>query len=214
MKQLAILVEGLTEKVFVQNLLYEHLRRHDVDVTPPVDMKGNVSVVRVAEEMAYLLRNHSAVTCLVDFYGFRDKGETTVEELEEKIRRAVQQSAQWRQGRRVITYVQRHEFEALLFSDVSQFGGLRGAPQGIVARLQRVRDGFVTPEDIDDAPETAPSKRIRAEMPRYSKVLQGRDVALAIGLDRMRVECPRFNAWIERLESLGDAPRGTAGEGS
>lgn len=213
MKQLAILVEGLTEKVFVQNLLREHLRRHDVEGTP-VNLKGNVSVDRVAEEMAYLLRNHSSVTCLVDFYGFRDKGEATVEELEEKIRRAVQQSAQWRPGRRVVAYVQQHEFEALLFSDVSRFGGLPGAPQGIVARLQRVRDGFATPEDIDDAPETTPSRRILAEMPRYSKVWQGREVASAIGLDRMREECPRFNAWIERLESLGNAPRGAAGESS
>ena len=214
MKQLAILVEGLTEKVFAQNLLCEHLRRHNVDASTPVNLRGKVSVDRVAEEMAILLRNHSAVTCLVDFYGFQDKGEATVEELEEKIRRAVQRSVQWREGRRVVAYVQQHEFEALLFSDVSQFGALPGAPQGIVARLQRVRDSFSTPEAIDDSPKTAPSKRILAEVPRYDKVSWGRDVALAIGLERMRAECPRFNAWIERLESLGDEPHGAAGEGS
>lgn len=205
MKRLAISVEGLTEKVFVQNLICEHLRGHDVDAIPIVlgPKGGNVSVDRVAEEMAYLLRNHSAVSCLVDFYGFRDKGNATVGELEEKIRRAVQQSPQWRQGRRVVAYVQRHEFEALLFSDVRQFGRLRGAPPGVVAELERIRDSFGTPEDIDDAPETAPSKRILAAMPRYNKVWQGREVASAIGLDRMRAECPRFNAWIGRLESLG-----------
>lgn len=202
MKRLAIAVEGLTEKVFVQNLLCEHLRGHDVDATP-VSLNGKVSVDRVAEEMALLLRSYSAVGCFVDFYGFRDKEDATVEELEEKIRRAVQQSAQWRQGRRVVAYVQQHEFEALLFSDVRQFGRLRGAPQGLVARLRRVRDSFATPEDIDDAPETAPSKRILAEMPRYDKVLQGREVALAVGLETMRAECPRFDAWIARLESLG-----------
>lgn len=210
MKRLAISVEGLTEKVFVQDLLCEHLRRHDVDATPIVlgPRGGDVSVDRVAEEMAYLLRTHSAVTCLVDFYGFRDKGNATVEELEEKIRRAVQQSPQWRPGRRVVAYVQRHEFEALLFSDVRQFGRLRGTRPDVVAELERIRDSFATPEDIDDSPETAPSKRILAEMPRYNKVWQGREVASAIGLERMRAECPRFNAWIGRLESLGSRTSG------
>lgn len=202
MKRLAIAVEGPTERVFVQNLLGEHLRSHDVDTTA-VSLNGNVRVDRVAEEMAYLLRNHNAVSCFVDFYGFRHKGDATVEELEEKIRRAVQQSAQWRQGRRVVAYVQQHEFEALLFSEVRQFGVLRGASPGLVARLQGIRDSFATPEDIDDEPETAPSKRILAEMPRYNKVWQGREVALAIGLETMRAECPRFDAWVARLESLG-----------
>ena len=103
----------------------------------------------------------------------------------------------------VLPYVQKYEFEALLFSDVACFGQLRDAPDGLVASLRKIRDEFATPEEIDDGAKTAPSTRIRALMPRYDKIDQGEDIALRIGLPTMRAECPRFDAWVRRLEALG-----------
>ena len=100
----------------------------------------------------------------------------------------------------------KYEFEALLFSGVSPFGELRNAPDGVVAALRTVRDRFETPEDIDDGRETAPSKRIRAVMPRFDKARQGHTVAGNIGLAKTRAECPRFDAWVRRLDALGTEP--------
>lgn len=55
---------------------------------------------------------------------------------------------------------------------------------------------------INDGYTTAPSKRIVSIFSQYDKVLHGSLVALDIGLDTIRRECPMFNSWIERIESL------------
>ena len=101
-----------------------------------------------------------------------------------------------------IPYVQMHEFEALLFSAPDILGGVI-AEQGITNDLKSIADMFQTPEEIDDDPNTAPSKRILRLSPRYQKVLHGNIAAQRIGLALMRQKCPLFNDWQTRLESLG-----------
>ncbi len=102
---------------------------------------------------------------------------------------------------RFLPYLQLHEYEGLLFSDPAAFA--RGIYQpDLAASLQKVRDGFPTPEDIDDGPETAPSKRVLKLYPPYRKPLYGTLAALEVGISTMRRECPHFRDWIERLEAL------------
>ena len=96
-----------------------------------------------------------------------------------------------------------YEFEGLLFSDVDVFATQIDFPRDSVAALRAVRERFTTPEDINDNYETAPSRRIASVIPRYDKRLHGPILAEGIGLDRIRTECPRFDAWVRRLESLG-----------
>ena len=93
-----------------------------------------------------------------------------------------------------------------MFSDVTGFGALPKAPEGVVPSLREIRNRFATPEDIDDGRETAPSKRIRTVMPGYHKAGHGQIVAGHIGLPTIRAECPRFDAWVRRLEALGTEP--------
>jgi len=69
-------------------------------------------------------------------------------------------------------------------------------------QLQAVRDSFPTPEDINDDPVSAPSKRIIALYPRYNKVVEGGIAAQIIGVDRMRAQCSHFRAWLDRLVAL------------
>ncbi|MDV7397185.1 DUF4276 family protein, partial [Arthrospira platensis SPKY1] len=64
------------------------------------------------------------------------------------------------------------------------------------------RASVSSPEEINDHPQTAPSKRLISLLKGYDKALHGPLVALDIGLDRLRVENPRFDAWIKRLEAL------------
>ena len=101
---------------------------------------------------------------------------------------------------RFLPLVMMHEFEAMLFSDCEAFGRAIERPD-LIRRLQAIRDGFENPEEIDDSPETAPSKRIRALFPGYEKPLMGNLAALEIGLGRIRAECPHFRDWLERLEA-------------
>lgn len=69
--------------------------------------------------------------------------------------------------------------------------------------MRFVRRQFATPEHIDDDPRTAPSKRILSKLPGYDKVSAGPSAAVEIGLAKLRAECTHFNAWIQRLENLG-----------
>lgn len=206
MIRLAIVVEGETEVRFVKNVLAGHLSSQGV-APFPIPLRGNVTVDRVAETMANLRRNFHRVTSLVDFYGFRGKETDTVDQLEQRVSGAIQT----RIGRppdnsRIFPYVQLHEFEGLLFSKVEAFNVLPDAPNVLVDRLRTIRSNFQTPEDINDSRETAPSNRIAQLFPKYQKVVQGPVVIAAIGMDAVREECPRFNEWLSRLESLSSRP--------
>ena len=209
--RLAISVEGETEEEFVNRLIVGHLRSKGIE-TRPVSLGGNITVARLAHEMRTLFwQRYDFVTSLVDFYGFRDKGDRTKCELERAVFDGVDRliARSWDQ-RAVFPYVQRYEFEALLFSDVAGFStlGLPGLDVACLERLRRIRDHFDTPEDINDDQATAPSKRIETLVPRYRKRLHGPLVAETTGLERIRAECPRFDGWVARLEALPATARG------
>ena len=114
MIRLAISVEGQTEEEFVNTVLVDHLRPKGVEPQPILlgGSGGDVTVERLARDMARLYWDFDFVTSLVDFYGFRGKGSATVDELEkiidEKVNDHVRRS--WDQSR-VFSYVQQHEFE-------------------------------------------------------------------------------------------------------
>ena len=207
MIRLAISVEGPTEEEFINRLIVGHLRTKGIE-TRPISLGGNVTVARLAHDMANLFwqRNHF-VTSLVDFYGFRDKDDRTVCQLEHAVFAEVDRSIRrsW-DKRAVIPYIQRHEFEGLLFSEVRTFStlGLAGVDDDCLNSLQQMRDAFSTPEDINDDSDTAPSRRIADLIPRYRKRLHGPLVAEATGLERIRAECPRFDGWVTRLETLSE----------
>jgi hypothetical protein len=93
------------------------------------------------------------------------------------------------------------EFEGLLFSDCIAFSRAISRPD-LEGNFRDIRDQFATPEEIDDSPVTAPSKRIEALEPRYQKPLLGVRAAQEIGLARIQAECPHFRAWLNQLETL------------
>jgi hypothetical protein len=64
------------------------------------------------------------------------------------------------------------------------------------------REQFPTPEHINDNPLTAPSQRILGCCTGYEKPLHGSLIAMDIGLETIRHECPLFNRWLEQLTSL------------
>ena len=156
--------------------------------------------------MSLLYGRFDFVTSLVDYYGFHGKRDRTVEELEGFLK---EQVLNWlsrhRDSRKVLPYVQQHEFESLLFSDVTAFGKLPDAPTGLQDSLHEIRSQFRTPEDIDDHPRTAPSKRISRLMPGYRKVANAAGLMAEMGLGVIRAECPRFDDRMTRLETLETA---------
>ena len=207
MTRLAIVVEGRTETDFVKNVLCPHLSEWGV-YPYPNSLEGNVSSERLAHRMAGLLRPHDRVTSLVDFYGFKRRNAAGPDELQDQIDAAVRRKMplNWDLSH-AFSYVQQYEFEALLFSDVDAFDALPRVSAEHLAVLRAIRNRFRSPEHINDSPDTAPSKRIANVIPRYNKRADGYVVALEIGLPAIRAACPRFDAWLARLESLAGAAR-------
>lgn len=209
--RLAVSAEGRTEEEFVKSVLAPHLRERGVEAIPIVigagrqgARGGNVSIPRLANDMVRLFSNFDAVSSLVDFYGFRGKGEMSIDQLEQRLADAVKDKlgGKWRSDR-VLAYVQRHEFEGLLFSRVDAFAESINVSEQAVEELQSIRAGFATPEDINDDPKTAPSTRVGTVLGRYRKVQDGLLVAQKVGMDAMLSECPRFSRWVKKLELLG-----------
>ena len=206
MVRVGMIVEGLTELEFVNYVLAPHLIAKDMYIFPKTIGKGggNVTLNQLSKDMSSFYWKYDFVTALVDFYGFRGKQDREPDELLDAILHAIQEriGARW-DKRKVIPYVQVHEFEALLFSDVNAFSAIPAISQAEIDELYTVKSQFLDPEKINDDFFTAPSKRIQKIYNDYNKPNHGRRVAETIGIDKMREQCPRFNEWLEQLEALG-----------
>ena len=205
MIRLSISVEGETEEDFVREVLARHLVDREILATA-ISLGGKVSTERVVDEMVRLLWSFDRVTSLVDFYGFRRRNAATPEELQSRIDSEVHRNMPHNRNRGdAFSYVQQYEFEGLLFADVGVFASLPlsvPVPAAQVDELRAIRSQFQTPENINDGRDTAPSKRIARLIRGYNKRAHGHLLAEEIGLESIRAECPRFAAWMARLESL------------
>ena len=231
MTRLLIHVEGPTEETFVNEVLGPHLYGHGYYVVGARLMgsarqRGNrggvTSWPSACREIVRHLREDSGrtVSIMVDYYGLPQSGsrgwpgraaasQLTFPEKANTIEDLLLADVCQRMGSsfnpdRFIPYVMMHEFEAMLFSDCAAFARGIGSPD-LAASLQAIRDEFASPEQIDDSPTTAPSKRIARLVPGYQKPTQGTLAIQEIGLDIIRAQCPHFRAWLERLEGLPPA---------
>ncbi len=109
---------------------------------------------------------------------------------------------------RFVPYIQLHEFEALILADPKQLEWEFLEHDKPIERLVNmvVKEGG-NPELIDDGENTAPSKRIIAEIAEYSgnKATSGPLVAGKIGMPMLCNRCRHFALWIEGLVRLGKA---------
>lgn len=211
MKRLFIVVEGQTEEAFVNELMSPYFIQNGIYDVRPVLIQtskghkgGFVNYEHLKNDLFRLLRSQGqdvVVSTFVDFFRCpelpnQEKIDALpshyqkVEEMEKSIALDIHD---WR----FIPYIQLHEFEALLFSASNGFEMY--FDEKISNKIQGIIDSFDSPEDINSAPETAPSKRLIRIIPDYDKVLYGNIVALEVGLPIMLEKCPRFRAWVELL---------------
>ena len=220
MTDVYIICEGPTEVRFIKNVLAPSLgnRRlflHPVTIGSQRSKGGNVTFDRLYINVRRQLYNNRQSYCstLIDYYGLDSKFPgvelaSTRSNLSAKANAVVEGLVAELRGRldpdpllRFIPYVQMHEFEALMFSDPAIFADAIGQP---VLRndFAEIRQKFETPEHIDNSPFTAPSRRILTLYPEYEKPLMGETASKAIGLPKIRQECPLFDAWLTKLENL------------
>ena len=229
MARLYLFAEGPTEQTFADTVLKPHLANCGVFMQGPILIahareKGRVhrgggrNFTAMQNDIKRLLKQESGnevfFTTMIDLYALHSNfpGLDEAEKLRNTPYNQVETlERSWfdeTSDDRFIPFIQLYEFEAYLFSDVSQFAFFFDNADSKISALQRVVDGVQSPELINDGQHTAPSKRINGQFSEYegSKTRVGPQMAERIGLENIRSKCPHFKAWIERLESLGAGP--------
>ena len=221
MTRLLVHVEGETEVTFVYEVLKPHLCTQGFTEVNPrklgkARLQSQRGGVRSWTSARKDITNHltedsgRVVTTIVDYYGMPKTwpGRSEARELPfpkkaETIEKALTSDVCDQMGAnfnptRFVPYVMMHEFEAILFSDCERFAEGIGKVE-LASAFQGIRDEFGCPEEINDLPNTAPSKRIDSLVPGYEKVVMGTLAALEIGLGAIRYACPHFHSWRARL---------------
>ncbi|MBI4026764.1 MAG: DUF4276 family protein [Verrucomicrobia bacterium] len=227
MPRLLIHVEGETEESFVNEILAGHLYACGYEIVS-ARLVGNARLrekrggIRAWSTVKKDILNHlkedpdCLATTMVDYYGLPQTGEKAwpgraeagklpYAEKADCIEKALfadlaQALGGELEARRFAPFVVMHEFEGLLFSDCEAFAEGIGRPQ-LAQPFREIRQQFATPEEINDSPITAPSKRVEGLVEGYEKPLLGTLAVLKIGLETIRGECPHFKDWLARLEA-------------
>jgi hypothetical protein len=221
--RLTVVVEGQSEEWLVSRLLGPHLAGHGVFARALVVRtrmararrpahRGGGRWAHVRNDVRRVLqdkRGDLRVSTMVDLYGMpRDypgfAAAQATHDRAERCRRVEAAMSDDVDDRRFLPYVQKHEFEALVLCGLghlaAHFDGQR--ERAAVAGLVRSVAGTL-PEDVNDGPVTAPSRRLQTALPTYSKLVHGPLVLEAVGLGAIRERCARFSEWVGRMERLG-----------
>ena len=220
MSRILVHVEGYTEEAFVNQVLAPHLCRVGYtgvsarlvgSARQRSRRGGGRSWAAVRKGILdHLQRDQTALsTTMVDYYGLPRtwpgrEGASRHAALSERaatVEQATLEDISTAIGHppRFVPYVVMHEFEGLLFSDPDRFAQSLGKPD-LAPELRSIRQEFQTPEDINDSPDTAPSKRVLNLYRGYRKPVDGVQAMAELGLDTVREACPLFNAWVSTLE--------------
>jgi hypothetical protein len=220
-KRLYFVVEGQTEERFVKIILRSHLEQYEIEAIPVIvktnrklaKKGGVINFAHIKNELQLLPWDETYVTTMIDFYKlpsefpgwsevrYQKTSSCKIAVLETAFKNSISKL-------NFIPYIQQHEFEALLYCDLSQLAYLLFGFENALEELKQ-EVAHLAPEDINEGTETAPSKRIIRHVPPYKncKVVEGVDAVAAIGLEKLRAQCPHFNQWLTQLEQLSDCKK-------
>lgn len=218
MKRVIIICEGPTEKEFCSDVLQSWFFQKNIFIQTPLIKKSGGGIVPW-ESLKKQIENHlkqdtsAWVTLIIDYYGIPQKynfpkWEEAHMEPNKTRRMAILENAMKQDipdeiRNRFIPYIQLHEFEGLLFNNIEvftrnfvkdEFTDFKG--------FQTIFEKYPNPEDINDRPDSAPSKRLQQHIEGYNKVVYGATLAQEIGLEKINSKCPRFKEWITKIENV------------
>jgi len=219
MKRVLLLAEGPSEETFVKRILAPHLEQHNVYITPKIlvtkknmagrAFKGGVtSYGKIKNDISNLLQDTNAtVTTLLDYYGLPDDfpGADSSKKLPAQKRVSYLQD-HFKQdigSQRLIPFLALHEFEAWIFC-CSDTVSNHFNDASLKFSLDKIISSVMSPEEINNNPETHPSARLTKLVPRYKKTIDGPRILEKIGLSEIRKQCSHFNSWLTALENLGN----------
>ncbi|MCI9132672.1 MAG: DUF4276 family protein [Lachnospiraceae bacterium] len=221
MKKFFVVTEGQSETNFVNKVMIPHFggRCSLIPITVVTKADGrhgkiykggvtNYQQIRNTLVKALAISSKSKdsyVTTMFDFYrlptdvpGIADARKIhdpydKVELIEREILKAEKGNEKF-----FFPYIELHEFEAMLFSDLTKleeaYFDYDLTPLKECARMQS------NPELINDGDETAPSKRIINCINCYDKANVGVGVLEKIGIENISCKCRHFSEWIRHIE--------------
>jgi hypothetical protein len=217
-KRVLILVEGQTEERFVKDVLGPFFFEQELFFHPTIlitkkvkdgtRFKGGVTNFAKFENDARRILNSAGgalVTTMLDYYGLpgdfpgmssRPVRGSPVERVRH-VENAVHDH--FHSPQNFLPFLVVHEFEAWLFSSTTELPRAVMEPRK-QGEFAAIRGSVQTPEEINERPEFAPSRRILNLFPSYKKALHGPITAARIGLRQIRMECPHFDEWMRKLE--------------
>lgn len=227
MKYLNIIAEGSTEENFVNDVLVGHFAALEIyvsvrKITTGWDRHSNKPAKGGLRQYSKFRddvkrwivsdnqRPYTWYTSFIDLYAFPKGAESPyttelqnildpykkVKALEDAINKDIDHP-------KFIPYVQLHEFEAFLLVEPDRLISMY--PDGIKGINKLKYDiGITNPEEINESPQTAPSKRIIQYFPDYKgqKAQVGSLIAQDIGITALRNKCRHFDEWISQLEQI------------
>ncbi|WP_130735500.1 DUF4276 family protein [Flavobacterium sp. J27] len=218
MKRIIIICEGQTEIEFCKKTLSPYFISKNIYIQGTLIKKSQGGIVKW-ESIKNQILNHLKsdknvfVTTFIDYYGLyasynfpnwedshkmADKN-SIIESLEDAMK--IDLGSDF--SVRFIPYIQLHEFEGLLFNDIKIF--YDNIPKSDLVGITELEDTFAkynNPEMINNSKENAPSKRLTRIIKGYNKIVYGNILAEEIGLTNIRNKSPRFNNWINIIESI------------
>ena len=220
--RLHFVVEGQTERRFVENILRPHLADRSIWVAARCVETSRSRGRKYSGGIRYYTQTKRDIerwmkedqnsdtrfTTMFDLYAlprdFPDYEDARQErDPYARVRLLEDALGEDISDQRFVPYLQLHEFEALLFSDPKKFGERFDRHSTGISRLVQTAEQS-NPELINDGNETAPSKQIIREIPEYGsdKASSGPIVAERIGLPTLRARCQHFAEWLSKLEAL------------
>lgn len=207
MRRLVFVVEGDCEIILVNKFIIPYLYRlgfrnpmnaQTITTNRKQHKKGGVTgYVLFRNELERTLSQGAIVTTFIDFFRLptdfpgNSQNSDRVSEIEASILLDFENNID------LIPYIQKHEFEALLFSNISGFEIVIDKEEQL-EKIKSIIETYSNPEDINNSPETAPSKRLM-KIFEYDKTFHSEMILESLGMEEILDKCPRFKEWIEKI---------------
>lgn len=215
MKRLVVIVEGDTEKEFMDQVLFPYLTGKGIYDCVAFKIKhtkgGMVRYNHLKTDILNVIREKNVfVTTFIDFYALPTDfpGYNKAMKLADKRSKVKQLSKSIVEDvsidlgttpKNLLPYIQLHEFEALVFSSVQKIADNFETFQVKLDDLLQIERDFPNPEDINDKKESAPSVRMGNCIQSYNKKLDGVTICKEIGMTELLNKCPGFKEWHDSL---------------
>lgn len=218
-----IVCEGQTEFNFVDKVLADYFFQREIycrALMIPTSKNNKGGAITYDRAINFIINKakedkEAYITTMFDFYALDSKFLNNIEKdcdiykyieniecnFDKNIQKSICTS-------RFFSYIQLHEFEALIFSNIDEIikedAEWQINNKNIKKELDSIINKYKNPELINNGKETSPCHRLENifKKPKYKKVLHGCNIAKRIGIDNIRKECKHFNEWCKRIGDL------------